>query len=459
MVPIFFFCQKNKQTLIEEKAVLGFTFPFSVEWCFSINGAEYCHVYLWICKDLAWTQNWRYFSLSFGILALSWWSIIIYHAIRTKNFDEIFNALSVFLWLFANFWWMTGEVYDYTFPDEQSISEGRTEQCARILEIALCLLTMYYTIILPLNLVQVDEKALKAYNDEIMKPRFAYFKNFRQYENVHMYFWIAKDLSWNQSNKLMWLLFLGPTLFLSADYIFLSLLRKNATIDTVHFLSGFIWVIGNSIWAFGELFYSSQDGNQQKLLILNKRSIAPLSTAYENARWFSACFLILSLLLIFAMYACWFYLTIFGHFPHNITGKKKVKISRSSKLYGDFDSSSLSNRINNHHGLFPIFQWLKSWLLPFNFYRSEQDGKKHDTSSFPSEDPTEEFIGIDEDEEEFMNYEMIEEDSNLFEEEIISKEKDQSNEIYENMFSSLLVGTLLLPNAEYGEVEPYPGMS
>ena len=36
--------------------VMGFAYPLQISWFFSICGAEYCHTYFWIAKDLFWMQ-------------------------------------------------------------------------------------------------------------------------------------------------------------------------------------------------------------------------------------------------------------------------------------------------------------------------------------------------------------------------------------------------------------------
>ena len=168
----------------DEVAILGINFPFTIDWLFSVAGSEYVHSYFWICKDLAWTQEWRLFALGMGISALLWSGVLFYHALRTRNGHEVYNVIGIFMWIFANFWWMTGEVYDFTYPDEPSISTRRTEECGSILESTLCLLLFFYLIVVPFDLIPVTEEALDEYDDGSMEPRFQYFRNYRQYENV-----------------------------------------------------------------------------------------------------------------------------------------------------------------------------------------------------------------------------------------------------------------------------------
>lgn len=86
------------------ESVLGFTNPLTINWFFSVVGVEYCHTYFWIAKDLAWMQSWRHFSIFFGLMALGWSLLILYHVMRTVNWHELWNFVALFLWLFANFW-------------------------------------------------------------------------------------------------------------------------------------------------------------------------------------------------------------------------------------------------------------------------------------------------------------------------------------------------------------------
>lgn len=86
------------------ESIFGFTNPLTIDWFFSVVGVEYCHTYFWIAKDLAWMQSWRHFSIFFGLMALGWSLLILYHVMRTVNWHELWNFVALFLWLFANFW-------------------------------------------------------------------------------------------------------------------------------------------------------------------------------------------------------------------------------------------------------------------------------------------------------------------------------------------------------------------
>jgi len=211
---------------------LGFTQPFSPWWCLSVTGSEYTHILFWILKDLSWTQGWQFLALFSGSLSLFWVLVILYHAIRIENRDEIYNAIGIFLWLLSNFWWMGGETHDllYPTPPECCVIKQHAIQSGYMLACALLFLSVYYLIVLPFNLFPVNLAAISAYDDGQSIPRFPrYFKTFRQYENSHMLFWILKDWAWCTNRANLWILFLVPTVLIPCDilYHFLRKVRYN----------------------------------------------------------------------------------------------------------------------------------------------------------------------------------------------------------------------------------------
>ena len=318
----------------EIQSVWGFTYPWSADWCLSVIGSEYCHSYFWIAKDLAWTQGWRFFALFYGSAAILWWGIIGYHALRTRNPDEVWNAIALLLWLSANFWWMAGEAHDHAFPDAISISDLHTDQSAHMLEAALVWLAIYYLIILPFNLFPASPEAIAEYDDGEYTPRFSYFKNYRQYENVHMLFWCAKDLAWNRNNTSMWFVFLWPTVLVAADFLYISAFHRNQVVDTVHYAATLLWVSGNMTWALGEFFF----GNYDEPLVMWHSS----KEALKTARWWSSWILFLALLIVFLLYCVWIPITCSGKLSNISTNASKsadqsLRKNRTSLTHDDDD--------------------------------------------------------------------------------------------------------------------------
>ena len=60
------------------------------------------------------------------------------------------------------------------------------------------------------------------YDESEMQPRLPIFKNFRQYENLHMLIWIGKDLAWITLNIVFWFTCFVPAILIAADFIYLS---------------------------------------------------------------------------------------------------------------------------------------------------------------------------------------------------------------------------------------------
>jgi hypothetical protein len=85
------------------------TIPWSPQMYFSVRGAENFHIYLWIMKDLAWTQKWYVVSWIFGLSAISWCVVLVYHAFADRNYNEMYMLCALILWLSANFVWMAGK--------------------------------------------------------------------------------------------------------------------------------------------------------------------------------------------------------------------------------------------------------------------------------------------------------------------------------------------------------------
>lgn len=53
------------------------TLPWSPQMYFTVRGAENFHIYLWIAKDIAWTQDEYWPCMIFGCSALAWCSVLV----------------------------------------------------------------------------------------------------------------------------------------------------------------------------------------------------------------------------------------------------------------------------------------------------------------------------------------------------------------------------------------------
>jgi hypothetical protein len=87
-----------------------YKFWFSSQTYYMMRPVENVHIYLWILKDLAWSQDWYYPALIFGSLALLWCAVLFYEAFIWESLYEAYMAVAVTLWLAANFVWMAGNL-------------------------------------------------------------------------------------------------------------------------------------------------------------------------------------------------------------------------------------------------------------------------------------------------------------------------------------------------------------
>lgn len=225
---------------------------WDLEYYYTIRGSENFHIYLWIAKDLSWSQDWYWPSLIFGTMAMLWCLVLAYHAMDSKVLEEVYMIVAVILWLAANFVWMSGEVFngddDYVYP-----------RVAIMMETAIAWILFLHVVLRPLGILNMADYDDSIYSRPGLHSRFSYFKYWRQYEHAHTLCWLGKDLSWNQYNPYTWVICFIPTFFLSLDFIYTTFKTKRMMEDCVHYFAQLIWVIGNMMWALGNIYILEDD--------------------------------------------------------------------------------------------------------------------------------------------------------------------------------------------------------
>lgn len=117
------------------------------------------------------------------------------------------------------------------------------------MESALAWLAIYYLAIKPFKILAPLKISEDIYDDTGLAPRFQFlFSSWREYENVHIFFWLGKDYSWNIVNPISWVLFLIPTQLIAADFVMVSLFREDLLIEHAHYIAQLMWVTGNLAW-------------------------------------------------------------------------------------------------------------------------------------------------------------------------------------------------------------------
>ena len=80
-------------------------------------------------------------------------------------------------------------------------------------------------------------------------------QKFRFYENLHVLFWLIKDMCWCMMFKPLALLMIIPTLLLAFYFTYKF---RNDNMELAHNLAVCTWISANSIWMIGEFYF--EDG-------------------------------------------------------------------------------------------------------------------------------------------------------------------------------------------------------
>ena len=132
----------------------AFTWKYFV---YSWVGVEHLHSYMWILKDFAWMQGFCLCGMFFGSLATLWSGYLIHLALLSKDIAEIWNSIGLFLWLFANTWWMFSDLHDWynKYDDDYTgwYHNGQ-KQAGHIFIAAVSWLAVYWVIIKPIAVLK-----------------------------------------------------------------------------------------------------------------------------------------------------------------------------------------------------------------------------------------------------------------------------------------------------------------
>lgn len=75
--------------------------------------------------------------------------------------------------------------------------------------------------------------------------------SFRKMENLHIFFWLFKDVSWCMLWKPLGIAMIFPTLIIA---IIISLRTKHLVSELCHNLAIVFWIMANSYWMIAEFF-------------------------------------------------------------------------------------------------------------------------------------------------------------------------------------------------------------
>lgn len=79
---------------------------------------------------------------------------------------------------------------------------------------------------------------------------------FRKSENLHIAFWLLKDISWAMLWKPIGVAMLAPTLILA---IIITIRTRKLKSEFFHNLAVVFWITANGYWMIAEFFWSDHD--------------------------------------------------------------------------------------------------------------------------------------------------------------------------------------------------------
>src|SRR6476469_7778969 len=83
------------------------------------------------------------------------------------------------------------------------------------------------------------------------EPLYTIPERFRKMENMHIVFWILKDISWCMTFKVLGLAMIVPTLTIS---IVIAWRTRHLASELAHNLAVTFWITANALWMISEFF-------------------------------------------------------------------------------------------------------------------------------------------------------------------------------------------------------------
>jgi hypothetical protein len=88
-------------------------------------------------------------------------------------------------------------------------------------------------------------------NMDQTKTQFELPLKLRQFENLHIIFWLLKDMAWSMGWRLMGISMIIPTLLIS---IYMTRKFKGNPSEWYHNMAVICWIVANSYWMISEFF-------------------------------------------------------------------------------------------------------------------------------------------------------------------------------------------------------------
>lgn len=97
----------------------------------------------------------------------------------------------------------------------------------------------------------------------------------RRIENLHIGFWLLKDLGWVQNIHILGISMLIPTLLMA---LWLTWRMRHDFAELTHNIAVCCWIVANGIWMIGEFFYN--DGTRLLATVFFLAGVGALAVFY-----------------------------------------------------------------------------------------------------------------------------------------------------------------------------------
>lgn len=88
---------------------------------------------------------------------------------------------------------------------------------------------------------------------------------FRSLENLHILFWLIKDMCWVTLSRPLGIIMIVPTILIA---IFLTIKNRKDISELSHNLAVCCWICANSTWMIGEFYFDDGLRNYAKIFFI-----------------------------------------------------------------------------------------------------------------------------------------------------------------------------------------------
>lgn len=105
---------------------------------------------------------------------------------------------------------------------------------------------------------------------------------FRRTENLHIVFWLLKDLCWATLSKTFGVILIVPTI---GAALLITWQTRNIKSELLHNLAVVFWILANAYWMITEFYFPENDSLRYYTVIPFSLGIAVIAYYYIGEFW------------------------------------------------------------------------------------------------------------------------------------------------------------------------------